>query len=198
VRAWLREQGAYINTRIDYGALHFNTDSVSYHQFSADRVIFCEGYQAISNPWLKDLPFKLAKGEILTIEPPQQANSISNQMLSWGHWLIPHGDNSAKLGSNYAWQDTDLTPSDTVREKLLSSLEEQTGLKPKVMNHQVGIRPTTTHRHAFVGAISKQIRAYCFNGFGSKGCLTIPAHAELLCNHLLNQVVLPEDLTKWL
>jgi glycine/D-amino acid oxidase-like deaminating enzyme len=215
LKRWLIEQNAHLNTHVDYDELHFNSSGVSYREFSASRVIFCEGYQAINNPWLKDLPFKLAKGEILTIEKPKEKlreepgeqlrakqgekqGEEQTQMLSWGNWLIPYGDNCAKLGSNYAWQDTDLTPSHSVREKLLNSLEEQTGLKPTVLNHQVGIRPTTTHRHAFVGGISKQAGAYCFNGFGSKGCLTIPAHSQLLCDHLINNTQLPEELNKWL
>jgi glycine/D-amino acid oxidase-like deaminating enzyme len=210
VKRWLLEQNAYLNKSINYSKLHFDSTGVNYEEFSATRVVFCEGYQAINNPWLKDLPFKLAKGEILTIEKPkekltdeleeaaQQQSSASKQMLSWGNWLVPYGDNCAKLGSNYAWQDTDLTPSSSVREKLLNSLEEQTGLRPTVLNHQVGVRPTTTHRHAFVGGISNQVGAFCFNGFGSKGCLTIPAHSRLLCDHLLNNTPLPEELSKWL
>lgn len=199
IKHWLLAQNAYFNTRVDYSKLHLDSTGVRYQEFSATRVIFCEGYQAINNPWLKDLPFKLAKGEILTIEQPKESlNKESKHMLSWGNWLIPYGDNCAKLGSNYAWQDTDLTPSEAVREKLLNSLEDQTGLRPMVVNHQVGVRPTTTHRHAFVGSISKQINAYCFNGFGSKGCLTIPTHSQLLCDHLLSNTQLPEELNKWL
>jgi glycine/D-amino acid oxidase-like deaminating enzyme len=197
-RQWLLEQNSYLDTCLDYRKLSFTDEGVSYQDLCASRVIFCEGYQAINNPWLKDLPFKLAKGEILTLEKAQQNSLRSSKMLSWGNWLIPYHENTTKLGSNYAWNDTDLTPSEAVREKLLDSLEGQTGLKPTVLNHQVGIRPTTIDRHPFVGAISKQAGAYCFNGFGSKGCLTIPAHTELLCDHLLNQVSLTEELTKWL
>jgi glycine/D-amino acid oxidase-like deaminating enzyme len=197
-KQWLLEKKSYLDTCLDYRKLSFTDESVSYQDLCASRVIFCEGYQAINNPWLKELPFKLAKGEILTLEKPPQPDLTSSKMLSWGNWLIPYHENTTKLGSNYAWKDTDLAPSVAVKEKLLDSLEDQTGLKPTVLDHQVGIRPTTTDRHAFVGAISKQARAYCFNGFGSKGCLTIPAHTELLCNHLLNQASLPEELTKWL
>ena len=194
LKKWLVDRNAYRNTYVDYSELIFAVDGVGYQDFSASRVIFCEGYQAINNPWLKDLPFKLAKGEILTIE--RQSNHES--MMSWGNWLIPSTNDVAKLGANYAWNDTDLQPSDTTRAKLLESLRDQTGLEPTVLNHQVGIRPTTTHRHAFVGSISKQERAFCFNGFGSKGCLTIPAHAEFLCDHLLNDTLLPKELNQWL
>jgi len=194
IKAWLISQRSYLNTSIDYTHLHFNATGIEYNEIKARGVIFCEGYQAIYNPWLKGLPFKLAKGEVLTIEKPVDDHS----MLSWGNWLIPYTNTLSKLGASYAWQDTDLTPSKEVRRKLLDSLESQTGLRATVANHDVGIRPTTTYRDAFIGRIKSQERAYCFNGFGSKGCLTIPTHADLLCDHLLNQTPLPEKLSKWL
>jgi len=194
IKAWLKNQGWYQNSLIDYSKFNFENNKVEYEGITASRVIFCEGYQAINNPWLKNLPFKLAKGEILTIEKP--ANNYP--MLSWGNWLTPHNGTTAKLGSNYAWQDIELSPSKDVSDKLINSLENQTGLEARVVNHEVGIRPTTTHRHAFVGSIKSQKNAYCFNGFGSKGCLTIPAHANLLCDHLLDLSPIPEALDKWL
>jgi len=194
IKVWLSIQNAYLNTDVDYTKLNFADNSISYGDICADKVIFCEGYQAINNPWLANLPFKLAKGEILTVEKTRD----DCLMLSWGNWLAPQKTNTSKLGSNYAWHDTELVPVTGVKEKLLDSLERHTGLKARVLNHEVGIRPTTTDRHAFVGPIRKLERAYCFNGFGSKGCLTIPAHAHTLCNHLIDEVAIPEELSKWL
>jgi len=161
---------------------------------SASKLIFCEGYQAQKNPWLNGLPFKLAKGEVLTVK----AQNGPDSMLSWGNWLVPNDDGNYKLGSNYDWGDTSLVPSEAIKQKLFESLELQTDLQASLIDHEVGVRPTTTDRNAFVGEISSLDNAYCFNGFGSKGCLTIPAHAELLCEHLLNNKPLPEKLTKWL
>ncbi len=194
VKAWLSNQHAYLNTEVDYTKLTFTDKSISYGQITADNIVFCEGYQAINNPWLMNLPFKLAKGEILTLEKVHD----DWPMLSWGNWLAPQKTNTSKLGSNYTWHDTELTTVTGVKEKLLDSLERHTGLKATVLNHEVGIRPTTTDRHAFVGPIKKLERAYCFNGFGSKGCLTIPSHAHTLCNHLIDDVAIPEELSKWL
>jgi glycine/D-amino acid oxidase-like deaminating enzyme len=66
------------------------------------------------------------------------------------------------------------------------------------LNHAVGIRPTTKHRQPFVGSITALPNAYCFNGFGSKGCLIIPYYAQLLRSHILNNAKLPSALTQWL
>lgn len=193
-RNWLENKSAYRKTKVDYSRICFKESGIEYLGASASKLIFCEGYQARNNPWLAELPFKLAKGEVLTVKTQRGPKS----MLSWGNWLVPTDVDSYKLGSNYDWSDTTLTPSDTVKQKLLDSLELQIDTQVEVVGHEVGVRPTTTDRNAFVGAISSLDNAYCFNGFGSKGCLTIPAHAELLCEHLLNNKPLPEKLTKWL
>ncbi len=193
-RKWLKKKEAYLESKLDYSRLVFGETSIDYEGIKATNLIFCEGYQALYNPWLNGLPFKLAKGEVLTIE----AKNGPGSMLSWGNWLVPIDTNTYKLGSNYDWNDTTLAPSKVVKQKLLDSLELQTSIQASVIKHEVGVRPTTTDRNAFVGSISTLKNAYCFNGFGSKGCLTIPAHAELLCEHLLNDKPLPEKLTKWL
>ena len=194
IQAWLIDHNSYQTLRLDYSTLKFKESNIQYEHINAKNIIFCEGYQAINNPWLKTLPFKLAKGEILTVEQ----FSDSHPMLSWGNWLTPANNGVSKLGSNYAWQDIQLDASSDVKQKLLESLKSQTHRDANVVKHEVGIRPTTTHRHAFIGNIKALSNAYCFNGFGSKGCLTIPMHADVLCDHLLNSIPLPEELSRWL
>ena len=179
---------------------NFDTNNSENHgrheiNLNAKYLIFCEGYQAINNPWLKHLPFKLAKGEILSVKP----NSIKQAMLSWGSWLVPTNDGAFKLGANYDWNSTELEKTESVKQKLLDSLASHTNIKkPDLVNHEVGVRPTTIDRQAFVGPIKALKNTYCFNGFGSKGCLTIPTHVDLLCDHILNGSPLPEELCKWL
>ena len=63
---------------------------------------------------------------------------------------------------------------------------------------QAGVRASTPDRVPFVAPVPNRPNAYCFNGFGSKGSLTIPTYAELLCDHCLQQKPLPHALTRWL
>lgn len=196
VKTWLIERDAYLSMQVDYSNLVNDHQTFSINNIDAKQVIFCEGFQAINNPWLKDLPFKLAKGEILTLE----LETACSTMLSWGSWLVPQEPDStcAKLGANYAWEDTQLTPSEAVKAKLIDNLEQSTTFKGRVVQHEVGVRPTTILRKAIVGPLSNLDNAFCFNGFGSKGCLTIPKHVQLLCDHLLLQTELPKEVTQCL
>jgi len=193
-RDWLQAKNAYTTLKLDYAKLKVSESYVSYGAIKAKRVVFCEGYQAIHNPWLKDLPFKLAKGEILTVN----INKPLSKMLSWGNWLVPGQDSLAKLGSNFAWNDLSLEPSNDIKQKLLASLHDNTTRKGEVISHEVGIRPTTAQRKPFVGKLTNLENAYCFNGLGSKGCLIAPYYSALLADHLINGKVLPTEVTQCL
>ena len=192
-KTWLASLQSYQANEFDYQDLTFHINRVEYKNVHAKEIIFCEGYQAINNPWLKDLPFKLAKGEIITLENEPS----NNTMLSWEKWFVPFGE-TAKLGSNFAWDDLSLIPSNTTKGMLLTSVDKNTNITAKVLHHEVGIRPSTRQREPFVGGLSTQKNAYCFNGFGSKGCLLIPYYAKLLADHLQHQTPLPNKVTQWL
>ena len=195
-KQWLKSRDSYAEHYFNYSELHVSRAGVSIGQWQAKQIIFCEGYHAIRNPWLEHLPFKLAKGEILTLDIKAKR---PDRMLSWGQWLVPDGSNqqSAKLGSNFVWNDLSLNPIEESKDKMLDSLKQHTGLHGDVLKHEVGIRPTTVDRKPFIGALPKLENAYCFNGFGSKGCLLVPYYAELMADHLLLDMPLPEDLSKW-
>jgi len=118
-------------------------------------------------------------------------------MMSWDKWLVPLGS-TAKLGSSFAWDDLDLSPNEKIKKTLLDSLRNNTQVSADVISHEVGIRPSTRQREPFVGKLSNLDNAYCFNGFGSKGCLLIPHYVDLLSKHLLQQSPLPSKVTQWL
>jgi len=195
IKTWLMEHESYESTKVDYAKFQFSNNGVIYGKHTASKLIFCEGFQAINNPWLQYLPFKLSKGEVLTIKAAEQPK----ELLNWGNWLLPDAlDGSCKLGSNYAWNDTNLAPDPLVKNQLLEGLTEATGFTAKLTKHQVGIRPTTKYRKPFIGVLKQLEHALCFNGFGSKGCLLIPYYAKLLVDHLTHGTPLPKELSEHL
>lgn len=193
IRDWLKQQHSYQALNLTYEQIEISDSGVHINQLRAANIIFCEGYKAVDNPWLKELPFLLSKGEILTVE----TNTTSNYLLNWGNWLVT-AQNQTKLGSNYEWDNLNLVTNEEVKNNLLKSLTVNTSLEVNVTNHEVGIRPTTKHRKPFLGQLSNLQNAYCFNGFGSKGCLLIPYYAELMSNYLCGKIELPEELSQWL
>lgn len=194
LRRFLLQRQAIVAEQLNYQQLQISDTGININGTLANKIIFCEGYQATQNPWLTHLPFKLAKGDILTLSNSQNIT----HMLNWGNWLLPNHDGLLRLGSSFDWHDTSDQINPETRLLLLESLHKFTTLKETVMDHQTGIRPSTLQRMPFVGRLSAQNNALCFNGFGSKGCLLMPYYAELLCQHLLNDAPLPAEVTQWL
>lgn len=203
VKQWLIDRSSFIDGQLDYQTLSGSDNSFTISGKTSSHVVFCEGYQALNNPWLEHLPFKLAKGEVLTIET---TSTLTDKMLNWSSWLLPVSNASesglAKLGSNYDWNDLNLKTNPQTTLKLLDSLQKFTHHEAQLVHSDVGIRPTTTQRQPFIGPLRNLKNAYCFNGFGSKGCLLIPYYAQLLSDHLgslqsSTAAPLPAYLTKW-
>ncbi len=195
LRNWLLDRDSLRQKKLDYQDINISNNSVRItgsEEISADNIIFCEGFQAIHNPWLKDLPFKCAKGDILTV----QLDQTNDTLLNWGHWLLPTAKDAQKayLGASYQWQNMNLDPDNTVAKELIDSLEKHTTLNATLIDHRTGIRPTTINRKQFIGVHPQHKNLYCFNGFGSKGCLTIPHYAKLFTRHFSHQESLTELL----
>jgi glycine/D-amino acid oxidase-like deaminating enzyme len=194
-KTWLQHRHAYKAVKLSYPDLRIFEAGVEYGGICASHIIFCEGHQAIDNPWLCRLPFKLAKGEIIDVE----LSAPNDHFLNWGNWLVPGSNpHTGRLGATYKWDDRTLDSNAEERQSLIDSFKRFTQLEASFGASQVGIRPTTLHRRPFIGALTNLNHAFCFNGFGSKGCLTIPSFALALVDHLLENKPLDNELTQWL
>ena len=71
LRAYLEARDAYCSTLLDYSDIELNKEIVQWKDYQADCVIFCEGANAMHNPWFRWLPFQLSKGEIISVQNDQ-------------------------------------------------------------------------------------------------------------------------------
>ncbi|RYD80457.1 MAG: FAD-binding oxidoreductase [Sphingobacteriales bacterium] len=202
--------GGYINTEIflnswrdkllsdnnlleedfDFESLQILEDGILYKDIKAGKIIFCEGYQAVFNPYFKWLPFNLAKGDVLTIYAPGlQEKAIINK----GIYIVPLGNASFRVGATYIWQTLDPNPSETAREELETELRKIIDVDYTVTDHKAGIRPTVKQRRPFLGFHPQHKNIGIFNGLGTKGVLLGPLLAQQFTNHILyHQNLLPE------
>jgi len=193
IREYLLETGRYRPQHIDYADLLPEEDHVRFDGISCGRVIFCEGYKAIHNPWFNWLPFTPAKGEILALRLEQELPRV---MINAGRWLMPRENGEYRLGATYEHEVLDEVPTAEARETLLAALPEilsQPG-DYRVVDHQAGVRPATQDRQPFIGLHPRLPQLGIFNGFGSKGSLLIPWHAETFADALLCDCPLPIEV----
>ncbi|MBU2570258.1 MAG: FAD-binding oxidoreductase [Gammaproteobacteria bacterium] len=204
---WLLEQKqtGYLNTRPLLNALRdFFIGLDSYRKISIDfrgtqvfesfyrqglkpkRVIFCEGYRLIYNPWFSWLPLQAVKGEILTIESDF---ALPEQIINFGNWLIPIGKNRCRTGATFDRHCTDTAITEQAKHQLIQSLakiDPRFESKTRIVDQQANIRPCTPDRMPFLGRHPANPKLWVFNGFGAKGSLQIPWYSRHLADALLN------------
>nr|WP_305908525.1 FAD-dependent oxidoreductase [Methylomarinum sp. Ch1-1]MDP4521363.1 hypothetical protein [Methylomarinum sp. Ch1-1] len=61
LRQFFIEQGSYRHSVVDYREIRLEPEP-SWQNWRPRRIIFCEGYRAIDNPWFSWLPFQPVKG----------------------------------------------------------------------------------------------------------------------------------------
>jgi hypothetical protein len=174
---------SYRQAILDYRDIHWQPKP-HWQDIQAGQIIFCEGYQAIYNPWFSWLPFQPAQGEILTLE---SETGFASPMLNFGHWLIPVSAKHFRVGATFVHMQTDTDPTETGKDELLQALDTvfPAGNKTRVIAHQANIRPCTSDRRPFIGRHPRVPGCWIFNGFGAKGSLHIPWYSQHLADSLL-------------
>ncbi|MCF7821510.1 MAG: FAD-binding oxidoreductase [Mariprofundaceae bacterium] len=195
---WFREQEILIEAPLSYGDITIESDNIQWQTVQADKIIFCEGWRGEKNPWFDWLPFQPAKGEILTLSSDAP---IPTYMINRGKWLLPTSEGVFKLGATYERGELNETATEDAKQELLDVLEHIFPGRPvtRVTNHMAGVRPGTRDKQPFIGIHPEHARLGIFNGFGSKGSLMIPWHAEAFTCHLIDGAPLPAqaDIRRW-
>lgn len=166
-------------------------NNVNKEYYSKDaHIVLAEGWHAAKNPLWNYLPWKPAKGEVLTIEimdtDVKEYIKGLGAIISREIFIVPLADGRFKIGSNYEWEFIDAAPSAKGMQDLLAKFEL---LIPKidyvVIDHKSGVRPTVADRRPFIGRHPVLKQFSIFNGMGSKGVMLVPYFSDHLLDYLL-------------
>lgn len=180
-REYFTQNESLENGYFDHTLVQFNKHQLIYKDTMFNHLIFCEGHQNIYNPFFKHDLFQLSKGSIMQVE----IQNLEKTLYNWGQWLSPNfnGQQDFFLGASYHWDLKHEPDFEQEFHVLLAKLPAYLShLKIQVKRHQTGIRPTTHNRQTLIQPSPVDDRLWMFNGFGSKGCLEIPYHAEKFAN----------------
>ncbi len=188
-RKYFRKKNYLIEEKFEYDKLIISGNSVSYKDLIADKIIFCEGYKTIDNPYFNWLPFKLTKGEIITVKIPAlgKIEGGFEKVINKGIYILPLGNDIFKVGATYEW--TDLTEKTTQKGKaeLIDKLEKVLNVPFEIIDHQAGIRPTVNDRRPLIGLHPQYLPLAVFNGMGTKGVMLAPYFAKHFSDFLENK-----------
>lgn len=177
VRKYITEQASLLTEPFDENGLTFTEHSVTYNNYRAEKIILCQGVQALSGKLFSWLPIRQLKGETLTI----QTNQIISTIYNRGVYVVP---GIWKVGATY--HASDLSPAITpdARAELTQKLEELVSFPYEIITQSWGMRPTTPDRKPILGAHPEYPKAVVFNGLGTKGVSLAPYFSEVLATWL--------------
>lgn len=187
---YLKEKNMLVEAAINYEEIKISHDKVYLNGITAKKLIFCEGYRGLNNPFFKSLPFVLAKGELLKAKIK---GLTLNHIISSGIHISPVGHEEFILGSTYNWNDLNMTETLEARQELVDKARKFVKTDIDILEQYVGIRPTVKDRRPLIGLHPELPQVGIFNGMGTKGVSIAPYFAEHFADHLLNQAdLMPE------
>ncbi len=172
-----------VHEKFEFDALIISNENLIYKDHSYGKIIFCEGYQYINNPYFGYLPNNITKGEILEFE----SNTLERKMISKGCFVAPiEASNQSQfvLGSTYEWNNQDESITEKGRIELEQKLQNLGCQDYKITNQKCGIRPTTHDRRPLVGHHPTYKNLYIFNGMGSKTVMMAPLMSKQLLDSI--------------
>jgi glycine/D-amino acid oxidase-like deaminating enzyme len=178
VRGYLKDKDMLLEETLDYNLLKQDEKQITYKNYRASKIIFCEGYKAIENPFFNWLPFKLTKGELITIKIKSNFFIPTEMVINKGVFILPLGNNTYKVGATYEWADLTEQPTENGKKQLIDKLKKIINVPFEVILHQAGIRPTVNDRRPLIGMHPQIITFGIFNGMGTNGIMISPYFAN--------------------
>lgn len=193
---YLLEKKLLTKENFEYQAIQLppnEQERVIYKNFSAQKIIFCEGAQGAQNPFFAWLPFRLDKGELLLVEIPDfmLENVFRNKLAIIP---LPHQKALFWVGATNEWHFSDDQPTAARLQDLESELKAILKIPFRIIAHQAAIRPTVRDRRPFVGLHPSHPSLAIFNGLGTKGTSLAPFWANHFVDFLLHKTLLESEI----
>ena len=169
---------------------------INYKNIKAEKIFFCDGIHSSQNPFFKNLPFALNKGEAILIE----ATGIpSTHIFKKGMMLSSIQKDLFWLGSNYLWEFPDDQPTEQFRKQTELLVRSWLKVPFKIVDHKASVRPANIERRPFVGFHPTYKNVGILNGMGTKGCSLAPFFAKQLTDHLNsgNEILAEADIKRF-
>jgi len=193
-RSYFAQKECLLEKKFEYDDLSVSENAVSYQNIDAQKIIFCEGHQATNNPYFNWLPFKLTKGELITIQLKSEHVIPIDKVINKGVFILPLGNDTYKVGATYEWVDLTVQPTEKGKVALIDKLKKVIRVPFDIIEHQAGIRPTVLDRRPLIGLHPIHSTIGIFNGMGTKGVMLAPYFAKQFSLFLNGRAGLPDEV----
>jgi glycine oxidase len=189
-RDFFISKNMFIKEEFDFDNLNIS-QNIGYKNISAEKIIFAQGFRNNENPYFSWLPFKLVKGEILTLRID---NFQTNDIISKNIFIVPLGNNLFKVGATHNWDNIDCIPTDEGKKYLCEKLDDILKVPYQIIDHKASVRPSTRDRRPYLGTHPEYQNIHVFNGFGAKGVIMSPYLSSHLLDFLENDLPLDSEV----
>lgn len=171
--------------------IQFTEEVIFYENIEAKRIVFCEGYNVVKNPFFDYLPLQGLKGEVITIKAPElKLESLVKSSV----FIMPLGDDLYKIGATFNWEDKTNRTTKEAKDELKEKLEDFVDVPYTIVEHRAGVRPTVSDRRPLVGKHPEYDNLFVFNGLGTRGIMIAPLLSEILYNFIENNQELSKEV----
>ena len=120
-RAYLTDQNLIRYEKFEHSQINFSDNDIHYKEIVTNRIVFCEGFGIIQNPFFNYLPLNEAKGETLTIHAPALNVDF---LIKSTIFVLPMGNDLYKVGATFNWTDKTSDATQEGRDELVEKLEK--------------------------------------------------------------------------
>lgn len=191
--AKLKSQNKVLVEEFNYAHLYFKNSQYMSNNFTIDfdKIIFCEGYHGINNPYFSYLPLQATKGEVLTV---RNEYLPENESLNYKCFVLPIKNKTFKVGSTYNWNSPNVELTESAKNELINHLEIIHPSKSELIDHEAGVRPTVLDRRPLLGKHPIHSNLYIYNGLGAKGFLITPKLSEEFITNVVDSLELDSEV----
>jgi glycine oxidase len=196
-RAFFEKREQYRQERLDVSYLPLRENLVHLplsEPTQAKQVVFCQGFTKTPAPQFSWVPFKAARGDILTLHCPN--HGLAGFDFHGGGWVAPLDADTLRMGSTYDWAHLENIPSPSAPDTLMNMAEKLLGKLlsgSPILAHYAAVRPIVRESKGVLGRHPAQPQYLYFNGLGSKGSMHGPRLAAYLADHLCTGAALPAE-----
>ncbi len=192
-RKYFLEKNILRLENFDHKAIKIEKDFFEYKILKAKKIIFCEGWKAIENPYFSWLPYRPAKGEILNLVADKD---LGEHIVHREKWLMKFRNSTYRVGSSWDRENfRNGQPTESAKAEIFNALPSIAGqnVNWKILSAEAGVRPCTATTKPHLGEHPKIKNLHSFNGFGSKGYALSPYFAEHFADYLDGKISLDKE-----
>lgn len=194
LRKYLTLTDQLMEETFHYDELKPLEDGFEYKGIKAKRVVFCEGYGLLANPYFNYLPLHGTKGQLLVIKAP---GLKVNAVIKSSAFVIPLGNDLYKIGATYEHTDKNNEVTEQAKQELLGKVSGFVKGDFEVVGQLAGVRPTVADRRPLIGEHPAFKNMFVLNGLGTRGVMIGPYVARMLYKHIHSGAeLLPETHIK--